>query len=394
MRDTMKWLKIMSIFLTCNLFLTACWDLEDIEDIGIVVGVGLDVVENNEHDRPNIDFTHQFVVPKALAGEQGGSSGLEDPYHNVSVNEIDVFEGGRETSTLTSRSPNYAHLKIAVIHEEVAETINLLNLLNFFFRDHEMRRTARVIVSAEDAKEILDIKGKKDAIPSLKLYQMTRNMEYKTGKMPPSMNLGEISELLSSNRSFMIQRVKKMEDEVQIIGAGVISGKSKMMVGLLNEDETFGMNCITGNASAGIITATHPKSDALVSYEIDGLSSKITPMLKGDQLSFHVKVNTEGRIGEDWKLDSDAFEEAYIQKLETLIGQELKRLMTEGINKTQKELRVDVAGFGEEVRIHEPRYWEKVKKNWDKTFEKSEISFDVSVNIRQFQTRGRKLNPS
>lgn len=70
------------------------------------------------------------------------------------------------------------------------------------------------------------------------------------------------------------------------------------------------------------------------------------------------------------------------------------RLMEAGLTKTQKELKVDVAGFGESLRINQPKAWKKVKGNWEERFPEASININVKVNIKQFQTQGRKMNKS
>lgn len=109
-----------------------CWDRVDIEDIGLACGVGVDYQESSaKHITP--EFTIQTVVPKVLAGENGGGGSQAEPFQNLTIDESSLFEAGREASTATSRSPNYSHLKVLVISKEAAQSINLLQLLNFSF---------------------------------------------------------------------------------------------------------------------------------------------------------------------------------------------------------------------------------------------------------------------
>lgn len=375
-----------------TLFTTGCWDRIDIEDTGLVVGIAVDNQENSTNGRVTPEFTLQFVVPKVLAGEIGGGGSQGPPFHNLMIDEISLFEGGREASTATSRSPNYSHLKVLVIGKEAAQSISLLQLMNFFFRDHEIRRTVHVLISEEKGSEILNIAGVKDPIPALKLLYITENMKTKTAKMAPKLSLGDFSEKMSASSSFVVQKVQKFKDGVQIIGAAVIKGKTQKMIGELDEDETFGINCITGEAEAGVVTAVDKETDEIISYEIESLKSSIKPKENGENVSYTVNINTEGRLSEDWIPNSDAFNEKFIRNAEKQIEREFKRLITAGLTKTQKDLKVDVAGFGESLRIHQPKVWKKVKKDWEERFVNAAVDINVKVNIRQFQTQGRKIN--
>ena len=56
----------------------------------------------------------------------------------------------------------------------------------------------------------------------------------------------------------------------------------------------------------------------------------------------------------------------------------------------QKEYKVDVAGFGNQLRIKRPRVWMRVKDNWDQTFSEVPINYDVKLMIKDYGTSGSK----
>jgi spore germination protein len=212
--------------------------------------------------------------------------------------------------------------------------------------------------------------------------------------MPPKLSLGDFSEKMSASSSFLVQKVQKFNGGVQIIGAAVIKWITQKMIGELNEDETLGINCITGEAKAGAVTGVDKETGKIITYEIDQLKSSIRPHVNGGDISYTVNINTEGRLSEDWIPNSDAFNEKFIRDAEKTVEKEFMRLMEAGLTKTQKELKVDVAGFGESLRINQPKAWKKVKGNWEERFPEASININVKVNIKQFQTQGRKMNKS
>ncbi|MED3872844.1 Ger(x)C family spore germination C-terminal domain-containing protein, partial [Priestia megaterium] len=54
------------------------------------------------------------------------------------------------------------------------------------------------------------------------------------------------------------------------------------------------------------------------------------------------------------------------------------------------EYKVDVAGFGNRLRIKHPRVWRRVKENWDQTFSEVPINYDVKLTIKDYGTSGSK----
>jgi len=58
------------------------------------------------------------------------------------------------------------------------------------------------------------------------------------------------------------------------------------------------------------------------------------------------------------------------------------------LKKIQKEYQVDVAGFGNRLKIEYPKVWKKVEKDWDKTFSKVPIKYSVKLTIEDYGTEG------
>lgn len=54
-------IRILCMFI-CTLLLSGCWDSENIEELSLVIGVGLD-----KPDDENLELTQQILVPKKSA---------------------------------------------------------------------------------------------------------------------------------------------------------------------------------------------------------------------------------------------------------------------------------------------------------------------------------------
>ncbi len=53
--------RILSMFI-CTLLLSGCWDSRNIEELSLIIGVGLD-----KPDDKNLELTQQILVPKKSA---------------------------------------------------------------------------------------------------------------------------------------------------------------------------------------------------------------------------------------------------------------------------------------------------------------------------------------
>lgn len=392
------------LFSISLIMITGCWDRHEIENLGIVIGVAIDkpkqteavekekkeAIEHKYGKRHRLTLTHQFVVPKVIGGQGKGGSSEKKPYSNVSSEGDTIFQIIRENSTVSSRPPFYEHLEVLVISEDVARSINMQKLLNLFIRDHEIRRKVNVVIAKGSARAVLEVEPTKEDLPAQKLSMLMRNM-HKTSRMAPKLTLGEMSEKMAAESSFLMPRVVVHGNSVKLAGAAVIKGKINNLIGWLGEEEIDGLNWLTGKAEGGIVEAVDEQTKELIVYELFNLKSSIKPEVNGGEISFTVKIESEGRLGEDWTMYGNAFEEEFMQRVKKAVEDEIKLVVNKALRKTQKEFKVDVAGFGKQLSIKYPKVWQEVKKDWDEQFSRIPVQVKVQINIRRFGTKGAKI---
>ncbi|NRD77742.1 Ger(x)C family spore germination protein [Bacillus sp. BRMEA1] len=393
----MRVTKIMSILLVLFSLIpiSGCWDRREIQDIGITLGIGFDkpvVKEVKEQGHKSeqghrVSMIHQFAIPKQSAANKEG--GAQKDYFNL-ISEGDlVFDNLQEISMRIAIPPSYEHLKVIVISEDVARTIDLNNIINFILRNTETRRSTRVVVSKGKAREVFEKQGI-ITNPALKLMESTDNYN-KTMRMATEIKLGEISGYLSSKRSFVVQRVTTSKKEMKIHGAAVINGKSGKMIGELGEKEIEGLNWLKGDKGRrGIVEGVDPKSKGKLVYELRKMKSKIQPKVTGSKISFTIEIETEGKLREDWVNPGNAFKTDFIKRAELATGIAIKKTAERTLAKTQKEFKEDVLGLDKRLSIDYPHVWKKVKGGWSERFSEIPVNIKVRVKIRDFGTKGTK----
>lgn len=103
---------------------------------------------------------------------------------------------------------------------------------------------------------------------------------------------------------------------VKFSGAGIIEGKTDKLIGFLNEQEVEGVTWISGKAKGGLVETFHEKTGRLIMYEIISMKSKIEPAIAGNRISFHVNIESTGRIAETSAEKEDAFKNAILKRAE------------------------------------------------------------------------------
>jgi len=156
----------------------------------------------------------------------------------------------------------------------------------------------------------------------------------------------------------------------------------------LNENELEGLTWITGKGKSGLVKSFDEKTGKPILYEVKSMKSKIQPHVKGNNISFDVNIQSEGRLSENWVASGEPFENKFLRSVEKSAEQEVNRLVKRTLKKIQKEYQVDVAGFGNRLKIEYPKVWKKVEKDWDKTFSKVPIKYSVKLTIEDYGTEG------
>jgi len=391
-------LVLLSVFLL--LPLAGCWSSHEIEEQSLGVGVAYDkpresIIEKELDEQEEgyvkknlITSTYQLITSQVASSttKQGGPQ--QKFYVNVSETGDSTFQMVRELSLRSDTPLTAHHMKVMVISEALAQSFSLERLVDQNLRDNDFRPSCLVLISKGRASDTLESKTAGE-IPAFRLNGMVGNA-YRTTRILPPMPLIKLESNIQSGSSFLLQNVLAANGEVKFAGAAIIKGKINKMIGFLNEEELDGLTWITGKGKGGLVKSFDKKTGQLIVYEIDSMKSHIEPHVKGNSISFDVYIESEGRLSESLMVSGNPFENQFLQKAQQASEKEVEHLMKNVVKKMQKEYKVDVAGFGNRLRITHPRVWMRVKENWDQTFSEVPINYDVKLAIKDYGTSGSK----
>ncbi|WP_044642704.1 Ger(x)C family spore germination protein [Risungbinella massiliensis] len=373
--------------------LTGCWSSEEIEDQSLSPGVAMDIGVESEVEReitekgggyPRRDIITQTfqVIPSQTAGSKKEGGSQKKSYLNILETGDLVQQLAHEVSLRSDHPLLSQHLKVIVLGEDLVRTYSMEQILDQYFRDNKVRPSCLVFISKGRASETLISKQPGD-IPAFRLLGIVDN-RFRSLRILPPMSLAKLAGKLPSDSSFLLQNVIAANGEVKFAGAAVVNGKSKKLSGFLNESELDGLTWLTGEGKGGVLKTVDQKTRQLIIYEIESMKSTIIPHVKGDKISFDVKMESEGRLSENWVNEGDPTDNKFLKMVEEAAQKEVKRLVTNVLGKIQAEYRVDVAGFGTRLKMENPKVWEKVKKDWDEQFSKVPINLDVKITITDY----------
>ncbi|WP_144553207.1 Ger(x)C family spore germination protein [Peribacillus simplex] len=380
------------------LFLTGCWSSHEIEEQSLGIGLAFDTgkktfidKELNEQGegylrKDLITSTYQIITPQVASSTTKQAGPQKKAYVNVSQTGDSVLQMTRELSLRSEQPLTAHHMKVIVISEELSKSYGLEQLLDLNLRDNDFRPSCLVLISKGRASNTLETKTAGE-IPAFRLVGIVENA-YRTARILPPMPLIKIESKIKSESSFLLQNVLSVNGDVKFAGAAVIDGKTHKMTGTLNEEELEGVTWITGKGKGGVVKSFDEETGQLIVYEIESMKSTIIPRVNGNNISFDVNIESEGRLSETWVDLGNTFKNEFLKKAEKSSEKEVERLVRSVVEKMQKEYQVDVAGFGNRLRIEKPKVWQKVKKDWDQTFSEALINYNIKLTIKDYGTSG------
>ncbi|WP_255305571.1 Ger(x)C family spore germination C-terminal domain-containing protein [Paenibacillus sp. Mc5Re-14] len=107
------------------------------------------------------------------------------------------------------------------------------------------------------------------------------------------------------------------------------------------------------------------------------------PHVKGEALSFTVRIKTAVKLNENSVISSEFLKELFIRTAKETVQDEIKKIVLQSLSKLQKEMKADVAGFGSKVKVNYPAYWDRVKDNWQIHSVKYRSTFGLKYRLNE-----------
>ncbi|MGP4060198.1 Ger(x)C family spore germination protein [Halobacillus sp. H74] len=366
--------------------LAGCWDSKEIENVGIVTGLSLDVSEES-----SLSMVNQYVVPGKIPTQQE-SSNQEAPYQNIQINGESFFEIIRENSLESNRPPNYTHLKSILTSTRLFEKERVDQVIDLFIRDHEFRRTVPVFITGDSVEDIFSTEPTKELFPSIQIKELSENY-LKNNKIPRNLSIGDMSQKISEETNFVIPGISLEDGFIKSSGAGVISAEESKYAGWIPSENIEGLRFIYNDVQGGYIDIVEDKIDqGPVVLEIKGSKTEYTTTLSGNTLTMKITIHISSVLGEDWGMERNVFKKGWKGKVEAAGNQVIKDKVEQVIQMAQKDFKIDFLDLSKRVKIQQPKYWKEHGKDWNNTFKDIDVSVEVKTKITDFGTQNFNSN--
>ena len=339
----------------------------------VVMGAAVD----KNHETGNYIVTIETMTPK-------GAKETKMITQIISSEGETIFDAIRSAIKKSGRKMYWGHAVLWIISKEVAEE-GILPVIDMINRSKEIRPDILVVVSNNAPSSL--IFSKMDQINdsvSKHLYDMF--IESKSAGKYREVPLWKTVNDMSDQAVSLTLPMIEIDKNVNIFQVGATRSavfKGEKMAGEINEIETRSTLILRRELKNRFILAIPAaKKDGLPasSLEVTSSTTKIIVNLYDGKPQINISSTFWGNITE-LQSSKNYFTEANRFILEKEYADLIKKQMKTVILKAQKELKLDIFGFGKEIRIQKPGLWKGIENNWNDYFENLECSTEVRVKI-------------
>lgn len=390
-----KKIMVLIFYMIAVISLTGCFDANELDELGISLILGFDVVEDK------LLITAEVVDPQY-------SSSSSDTWEGSTVKYVQgigntVFEAFRDITLKFDRRIYAAHNKVLIFGEELARS-GLITHIDQLFRDREQRESAFMLIAkGARAYEVMGVNSGLETVPANYILDLIKNIN----NNPKSIDTNIISYMqhyyheghhpivgvIEKKRKNVIDKTSEdkgsEEYELSIIGSAIF--RKDKLIGYLNGNDTKAVNYLLNNIENGIITfPIFNSSEEKVQSE--GLPTNVSSVnvikgktkndieINGDKVILKTKINIRAALGE-LIAKTDVSNEEDIRRLEDACSKTVEVNIESAVKKVQQEYGTDIFGFGMAFHHKYPKQWEKIKENWDEIFKDAEFQIEVKTSI-------------
>lgn len=366
--------KIIIFLLIINfVFLTACWDMVELNDRAFPYTVGFDL--NPEGDTK---FEVTFSQPNIYA--LGSESLDEELVYVIPTKGDGMFDAAEELTKELYQPQNFKHLKVVIISREVAQNKQfLLEILDGVERDFITNNNASLLIT-DSARDLIKFTLESTIQQVLEgtIYSILKNNQ-KSAYFTP-INASEFIREMDETGASIIPIGGIVENKnIRIEGGAVF--KDYRYKGQITPEENRAIAILTNKIRNIHINVEH--GGYTLSLMISEAKSK-KRLADKENLVINFDINLEGHIHSHmYNAGHEVDNETILKELEEETVKVVKGEIDDVITKLQREFNSDVLFISDYLRKFHPSIWEKIEDDYDSIFPHMEITTKVDVKIRR-----------
>jgi len=363
--------KLWLVILLTTLFLSGCWDLEDVSKQAIVLAVGLDQTVTGR-----VKVSLQIPIVEKSPAVPGGEPMSAKPFSLIMAEGKSLLAAIPGLQSKTQRRLLLDQVKAVVISTALAQQ-GLKGTIDFLHRHPTLPPQALLLLTDRKASQVLNFTLGNKRIPTSELVAFFQGPSKRDRVF--SQHLWEFHRNINSRTQdafIPLLNYNLQEKTFAIVGLGVF--RRDRLVGKLsaNEARMFGM--LAGKTKDGYLSIPTQQYGRLGFRRISAHPQFKLRRNKA-QWEFEIKVKVKGHLAESTR-GATGFTIRDWQRIEAVTANYLKREMLKTLRRLQL-LNSDLLALGEKLRATAPREWAAL--NWEQAYPKAQLRLEVKFRIYQ-----------
>jgi Ger(x)C family germination protein len=365
MRTSLILFPLLAFFI----LISSCKDQMPLENITLVLMVGLDLDKDNN------------LVIYASSPVFNKEAKVKNEVTKVTASNI--RDSRNEFDTRASALVSAGKIQNVLISKRILAHDDWFKLLDVFYRDPKTSETARVIAVEGSVEEIINFAPADKRRMSLHIAKLLDTAHMR--------NLVQVTTLFDLHRQMYEKGITPyltdLRKDTEVVAAGTLflSKKGKYAYTINNNGESTSSNAAKGEKWRSIHIRQLPKEKGESFFETGTLSfyalrvkrdMKVT--YEQNKFIFDIQLSMPIQLT-DKPFTFDVRNDA--PKLEAEINQQLEAKMRALVKKMQ-EHEIDPIGLGLYARAYQFKAWEHVQDEWGHAFSEAEVNIHVKTKIK------------
>lgn len=365
--------RVLPLLAAVALLLSGCWSQMELTERAFVLALAIDKGGENE-----LEVTAQIYKPSSQFGPPSGQN-EEKSFLNVTLRGTSVSNIIRSTKSVTGRHSQFSHIQILLISDEVARE-RLDDILDFFYRDPEIRLGTTVVIARGRARDYLTGRSMIESTLGSQLFKQLDFSANLAGKSLNTTILDLAFGLKGESETAMLPVIRHERDFHQNIVQGIALAKPDRLVGSISADKAPYLLMLADRYKFGMLEIPCEGDSGLAeTVEVLKSTANLTPGLEGRSASARIEVKIDASISEPacTTIRDTADEAAFADRIAQYVRERMESVLD-----TLRKRKADALGIGHRLYLRHPGPWKKIKPEWPEIFARMPIELDVKVYIR------------
>lgn len=352
-------MKKVFILAILTLFLTGCYDYQELNNRAIITGIALDYIDEE------IVLNYEIMSTKksdAKEQEEGKSYYIEGSGKTIS-------EAFQKANLKLSKEPTLFHLKVLILSEDIAKE-KISDILDYLIRDPEIYNIFHPVLAKEiEAREILKTTNKENPVSSEMIENMLENNKA-SNTITTDVNFENfLSQTIDSKTDSYLNVISKSEDTLALAGIAVF--KDDKLRTILGIEEAATFNTLNNQSPNYYLKTTCPNNPA--KYISINLYENDKTEIEFQDQKIIFKSDLEGSVVED-NCNIDFRNPQSYQEVDTLFIDIIKKKF-EDVYKILQENQTDI------LKI-QSTYYKMNRHNLENWYQYN-VEFEINLKVNK-----------